>query len=218
MRLLCFVVLAGLAPSEAVAAELSPEETAAGFVSLFDGETLNGWVGAVEGYAVEDGAITCIADKGGNLMSEKDYANFVLKLEFRLPAGGNNGIGLRVPLGQHAATQGMEIQVLDDSSSKYDQLKEYQYHGSIYGVVPAKRGFLKPVGEWNVQEIRCIGKQVTVILNGETIVDADIEAASTPMTLDGHEHPGLRRTTGRIGFLGHGSKVQFRNIRIQEIE
>lgn len=188
------------------------------FVAVFDGQTLTGWVGAVDGYAVEEGAITCIAEKGGNLMSEKEYADFILRLEFKIPPGGNNGIGLRAPLNAHVATQGMEIQVLDDSSEKYANLHEYQYHGSVYGVIPAKRGFLKPAGEWNVQEIRCIGKQVTVILNGETIVDGDIEVASAPMTLDGKEHPGLKRTSGHIGFLGHGSRVQFRNVRIKEIK
>ena len=189
----------------------------AGFVSLFDGESLKGWVGAVDGYAVEDGAITCIADRGGNLMSAKEYADFILRLEFRLPAGGNNGVGLRVPLGGHAATQGMEIQVLDDTAEKYAKLHEYQYCGSVYGVIPAKRGHLNPVGEWNVQEIRCIGSHVTVILNGETIVDGDIIEAGTPETIDGRSHPGLYRTTGHIGFLGHGSRVQFRNVRIKEV-
>jgi hypothetical protein len=188
-----------------------------GFVALFDGQSLTGWIGAVDGYCVEEGLLTCIPEKGGNLMSEKEYSDFILRLEFKLPPGGNNGIGLRVPLGAHAATQGMEIQILDDTAEQYATLHDYQYCGSVYGVIPAKRGFLKPVGEWNSQEIRCLGKEVTIILNGETIVAGNIEAASIPMTLDGKDHPGLKRTSGHIGFLGHGSKVQFRNVRIQEI-
>ncbi len=215
MRALCMAMLLLSYCAPLCVAEVTEQEKAAGYVSLFDGETLKGWVGAVDGYAVEEGAITCIADKGGNLMSAKEYSDFVLRLEFRLPPGGNNGVGLRVPLGGHAATLGMEIQVLDDTAEQYATLQPYQYHGSVYGVIPARRGCLKPVGEWNAQEIRCIGKQVTVILNAETIVDGDIEEASMPMTLDGKAHPGLQRTTGHIGFLGHGSRVQFRNIRIQ---
>ena len=109
------------------------------------------------------------------------------------------------------------MQILDDSSSKYADLKPYQYHGSIYGVVPAKRGHLKPVGQWNQQEVICQGSQVTVKLNGTTIVDADINEAAENGTLDGRPHPGLKRTSGHIGFLGHGSRVAFRNLRIKPL-
>jgi hypothetical protein len=110
----------------------------------------------------------------------------------------------------------MEIQILDNSGSHYGNLKPYQYHGSIYGVVPAKRGFMKPVGEWNSEEIMCKGSHVRVTMNGEVIVDADISKIDKPM--DGHEHPGLKRKKGYIGFLGHGARVEFRNIRIKELQ
>ena len=206
-------------PAAPAAATPAPEAKpdAEGFVSLFNGKDLTGWTGAVAGYTVENGVIACIKEKGGNLMTEKEYADFVLRFKFKLPPGGNNGVGLRAPVSGDAAYKGMEIQVLDDTADVYKNLQPYQYHGSIYGVVPAKRGHLKPVGEWNEQEITARGRQITVKLNGTVIVDADIEKASTPETMDHKPHPGLKNAKGHIGFLGHGSRVEFRNIRIKEL-
>jgi hypothetical protein len=116
-----------------------------------------------------------------------------------------------------AAYAGMELQILDNTAEIHKDLKPYQYHGSIYGVAPAKRGYLKPVGEWNDQEVIADGRRITVKLNGVVIVDADIDEASSPKTMDGRDHPGLKREKGHIGFLGHGSRVEFRNIRIKEL-
>ena len=185
-----------------------------GFVSLFDGKSLAGWQGDVKGYRVENGAIVC---HGGKLYTEKQYSDFIFRFEFRLPPGGNNGIGIRTPLRGDPAYVGMEIQILDDSSPRYKNLKPYQYHGSIYGVVPARRGYLKPVGQWNQEEITCQGTRVTVKLNGVTIVDADIAEFIDNGTPDGRPHPGLRRRRGYIALLGHGSPVAFRNLRIKEL-
>ena len=189
-----------------------------GFVSLFDGKTLDGWQGGKDGYEIVEGAIVCKEKGGGNLYTAKEYADFHLKFEFKLTPGANNGIGIRTPLQGDPAYVGMEIQVLDDSSDKYKGLKEYQHHGSVYGVVPAKTGHLKPVGEWNSEEIILQGKQIKVILNGETIVDADLEKASTPKTIDGQNHPGLKRDKGYIGFCGHGAHVEYRNLRLKELK
>ncbi|MBI3837915.1 MAG: DUF1080 domain-containing protein, partial [Planctomycetia bacterium] len=75
----------------------------------------------------------------------------------------------------------------------------------------------KPVGEWNHEEIIARGRQVTVILNGTTIVDANIDEASKPQTLDDKSHPGLARGEGHIGFLGHGARIEFRNMRVKDI-
>ncbi len=100
---------------------------------------------------------------------------------------------------------------------KYKDLHSYQYHGSIYGVAPAKRGYLKPVGEWNAEEIIARGPKIKVILNGTVITDADITDAREKGTMDGKSHPGLKRDKGHIGFLGHGSIVQFRNIRVKDL-
>lgn len=192
---------------------LSAEE---GFKSLFNGKDLTGWVGSTNGYTVDDGAIMCIPDKGGNLYTKEEYADFHLKFEFKLTPGANNGLGIRAPLKGNAAYQGMELQILDNTARKYAQLKPYQYHGSIYGLVPAERGRLKPVGDWNSQEVICRGRNVRVILNGKTIVDANLDEATKDGTADGREHPGLENEKGHIGFLGHGSKVWFRNLRIKE--
>jgi hypothetical protein len=135
-----------------------------GFVQLFDG-TLNGWKlvdGKGPGYVVENGVLVCLADGGGNLFTEKEYANFVLRFEFRLTPGGNNGIGIRTPLDGRASYLGMEIQILDDEHEKYrGQIKATQYHGSIYDVVPAEHGFKKPTGEWNAEEITADRRHIT---------------------------------------------------------
>jgi HEAT repeat protein len=189
-----------------------------GFVSLFSGEDLTGWVGDKKGYGVEDGKIVVFpARGGGNLYTEKEYSDFLLRFEFKLTPGANNGLGIRAPLEGDAAYAGMELQILDNSAEKYKDLKPYQFHGSIYGVVPAKKGHMKPVGEWNEQEVIADGRRITVKLNGVVIVDADINEASMPNTMDGRDHPGLKREKGHIGFLGHGSRVEFRNIRIKEL-
>ncbi len=216
MMLLC---VGGLIASGASAADTAAADAdalplgrpdAEGYLSLFNGKDLDGWVGSVNGYAAEDGAIVC--RKGGNLYTAAAYADFILRFEFQLSAGANNGLAIRAPLKGNAAYVGMELQVLDNTAEKYAKLRPYQFHGSIYGVVPAKRGHLKPVGEWNVQEVRAIGRKITVILNGVTIVDADLEAIGPVKG-----HPGLENKSGHIGFLGHGSRVAFRKLRIKPI-
>jgi len=115
----------------------------------------------------------------------------------------------------------MELQILDDPHPRYARLQPYQYHGSIYGVVPAKRGHLKPAGEWNAQEVTADGTKIKVVLNGTTIVDADLQPFIDGQDTADHKgvkgHPGLKRETGRIGFMGHGTRVEFRNIRIKEL-
>jgi len=191
-----------------------------GFVGLFDGKTLEGWMGATKGYAVEDGAIVCLTGKGGggNLFTAKEYSNFVLRFEFQLTAGANNGLAIRTPLQGNAAYAGMELQVLDNSAEKWAKLKDYMYHASVYGVAPAKRGHLKPIGEWNTQEVTCNGRRMKVVLNGTVILDVDLDEVSANGTLDKRPHPGLKRTTGHIGFVGFGSRVAYRDLRIKELQ
>lgn len=200
--------------------KLSAEEQAGGFEVLFDGTNLDEWTGNTTAYRVsEEGtlAIYPTEGSGGNLYTKEEFADFVYRFEFRLTPGANNGIGIRAPMEGDAAYHGMEIQVLDNEADMYKNLAEYQYHGSVYGVIPAKRGFLKPVGEWNSQEIWIKGNKIKVTLNGTVIVDGDLADASKNGTLDKKEHPGLKRTTGHIAFLGHGSEVHFRNIRVKRL-
>jgi hypothetical protein len=194
-------------------AGVAPEEAKEGFIGLFDGQTLNGWQGATDGYTVEDGAMVC--KPGGNLYTAKQYANFVLRFEFRLPPAGNNGVGIRTPIEGDAAYVGMEIQILDDDFPDYKDLKPYQTHGSIYGVVPAKQGFLKPAGQWNREEIVADGSRVKVTLNGTVITETDLNTIHE--TPDGQPHPGLHNAKGHIGWLGHGHPVAFRDVRIKEL-
>ena len=195
-----------------------PAPAEPGFTTLFNGKDLAGWK-LVEpegrGYIVENGLLECPADGGGNLFTEKEYANFVFRFEFKLEEGSNNGIGIRAPYEGDAAYQGMEIQILDNDAPIYrGKLRPAQYHGSIYDVVPAKTGFLKPTGEWNEEEITARGRQITVKLNGHTIVDANLDSVTDPAVLK--KHPGLARTTGHVGFLGHGpARVWFRNVRVK---
>ncbi len=209
-----FSVLACLALS----ASLLAEDKEQGFKPLFNGQNLDGWQGAVNGYLVEDGAIVCDPKKGGLLYTKDEYGDFHLKFEFKLTPGANNGLGIRTPISGNPAYVGMELQILDNKAPQYKGIQPYQRHGSIYGVVPATKEALKPAGEWNQQEVIAKGKQIKVILNGETIVDANIEEASKNGTIDGNSHPGLERDKGYICFCGHGSRVEFRNLRIKELQ
>ena len=206
-------------PRDTAVPELAGAEAGDGFTPLFNGRDLEGWTGDTKGYAAEDGKIVIRPElASGNLYTAREYEDFVLRFEFKLFPAANNGLGVRAPLEGNAAYAGMEIQILEDGSPAYWGLRPYQYHGSIYGVVPARRGFLRPPGEWNAEEVTVKGRRVTVSVNGATVVDADLDAASAGETIDGRDHPGLRRESGRIGFLGHGSLVEFRNIRIKELK
>lgn len=192
-----------------------------GFTSLFDGQTLDGWklVGAQGGgYGVTNGVIYCARGGGGNLLTEKEYADFVLRFEFKLEDGSNNGVGIRAPLDGDAAYAGMEIQILEEGAAlrgKWGKLREEQYHGSVYDLIAAKRGALKPPGEWNTEEITARGRHIKVVVNGQTILDADLNSVTDPEKL--LKHPGLFRERGHIGFLGHNDYLEVRNIRIKEL-
>ncbi len=187
------------------------------FVPLFNGRDLTGWQlvrGKGPGYVVDNGVLVCPADGGGNLFTDREFANFVLRFEFKLEENSNNGVGIRAPLEGDAAYQGIEIQILDDYGPQYKgKLKPWQYHGSVYEIAPAKQGFLKPIGQWNREEIVADGRRIKVKLNGTWIVDTNLDDVKDPDLLK--RHPGVSRTSGYIGFLGHGTRVEFRNIRIR---
>ncbi len=193
-------------------------EDESGFESLFDGKTLDGWqlVGKQgEGYVVKDGVIVCPATGGGNLFTNKEYSDFILRFEYRVSPGGNNGIGLRSASEGNPAFDAMESQVLDDYAPQYAKLLPGQYHGSIYKVFAAKRSTPKKAGEWNTEEIVCDGPHIKVTVNGQVTVEGNINDVKDEAILK--EHPGLKRTTGHIGFLGHGTLVEFRNIRVKTL-
>jgi Domain of Unknown Function (DUF1080) len=188
-----------------------------GFKPIFNGNDLSGWSGEVEAFHVVDGAIECKPSRHANLLTDETYDNFIARLEFKLPPGGNNGLAIRAPADvDQAAYKAIESQVLDDSASQYHDLQEWQFHGSLYGLAPAIRGYLRPVGEWNYQETIVDGENIRIRLNGYEILNADL-AAVREKPLDGEAHPGAFRTSGHFGFCGHGDPVAFRNIRVKRL-
>ena len=200
--------------------KLTAEEQKEGYKILLDGTNMFEWTGNLVDYSLEDGCIVLNPGRGsgGNLYTKNEYGNFVIRFEFLLSPAANNGLGIRTPMEGDAAYQGMELQILDSEHPVYANLQEYQYHGSVYGIIPAKRGFLKPVDEWNYQEVIANGDNIKITLNGEVILDGNIREAVKNGTPDKREHPGLFNKTGHIAFLGHGSIVKFRNIRIRELK
>lgn len=192
-------------------ATLSTAQEKESFRLLFNGKDLTGWKG--EGYAVENGAIVCLPNKGRNLMTEATFSSYILDFDFKLEPGTNNGLGIHYPGHGDGAYTGMELQILDNSAEKYKDLKDYQFHGSMYTLAAAKKEGLKPQGEWNNQRVSVLGSEMKVVLNGTGILTADLDelAAKHP------KHEGVRRRSGHIAFLGHGDKASFRNINILEV-
>ena len=177
-------------------------------VSLFNGKDLAGWKNA--NYVVEDGVLVC---KGGNLVTEKQYTNYIFEFDFLLPPGGNNGLGIHYPGSGDAAYSGMELQILDNSHPRYAKLKDYQFHGSLYTLQAAKRGHLNPVGEWNHEKVTVDGPLVKVELNGVVILDANLDELNKQKP----KHKGSQRRSGHLCFCGHGAPVKFKNITIKEL-
>jgi hypothetical protein len=190
---------------------------AEGFEAVFNGRDLTGWEGATSEYEVVDGAITCQPHKGGNLFTAREYGDFVARLEFRLPPAGNNGLAIRFPGTGNPAYDGMtELQVLDTEHPVYAKLDPRQAHGSAYGMLAAHRGYLRPTGQWNFQEVTVQGSRIRVELNGTVILDGDV--ATVTEFMDDREHPGLGLAKGHLGFAGHGDAVRFRNIRVKSLD
>jgi hypothetical protein len=192
---------------------------AKGFVSLFDGKTLDGWTNVIKfgpPYYVTNGVIACPANAGNDLVTEKAFSDFILRMDFKLTPGANNGVGIRTPLEKSDLTySGNEIQILDDDDPQYINLEPGQYCGSLYKVFAAKRGALKKLGEWNHYEITVVGRHFKVVLNRKTIVDGDVNDVTNAEVL--RKHPGMLRDRGHIALLGHSSYVEFRNIAIKEL-
>lgn len=199
--------------------QLSTEEEREGYRVLFDGTNMHQWTGNTVDYIIEDGSISMHPTSrfGGNLYTKDEFGDFIYRFEFQMTPGANNGVGIRTPMEGDAAYVGMEIQVLDHDAPIYNDITPLQVHGSVYGIIGADRISQKPIGEWNYEEIRAVGDHITVTLNGVVILDGNIRDAVLNGTPDGLDHPGLFNTKGHIAFLGHGSPVKFRNIRIREI-
>lgn len=204
-------------PAEEAIRKLRGDDAAEGFTSLFNGRDLEGWQGAVDDYEVHHGVLRCKAGKGGVLFTKDEYADFVARVEFKLPPGGNNGLAIRYPGKGRASYDAMcELQILDDDAEKYSKLDPRQYHGSVYGMVAPHRGYLRPVGEWNYQQVTVRGPRITVELNGTVIVDADVSQVTE--FKDNSPHPGKDLKKGYFGFAGHSDPVEFRNVAIKKLD
>jgi hypothetical protein len=193
------------------------ERAGAGAESVFNGEDFTGWSGPTENYQIVGGALMCRPDQGGTIYTDAEYGNFTACLEFRLPGGGNNGLAIRYPGDGDTAYVGMcELQVLDNTAAIYAKLDERQYHGSAYGMVAAERGYLRPTGQWNFQQVTVQGSRITVELNGSVILDTDL--AEVTQFMADKPHPGKDRTSGHFGFAGHGDPVEFRAVKIRRLD
>lgn len=189
-----------------------------GFQKVFNGQDFTGWSGPVKEYEIKNGAICCQAGKGGTIFTEKQYTDFSARLEFKLPPGGNNGLAIRYPGKGDTAYEGMcELQVLDDNYEKAtgQKIDARQVHGSAYGMVGAQRGYQRPIGEWNFEEVTVTGSKIKVELNGTVILDCDL--ANVKEFMANSAHPGKDRTKGHFGFAGHNDPVCFRNISIKDL-
>ena len=204
--------------AEEANAALAAGEEQEEFERLDNGKDLSNWQGATDNYEVVDGTIVCKQGKGGDLLSKEEYGDMILRFEFKLPPAGNNGIALRTPLGGHSAKDGLEIQVIDTDGYEAKTgkaLQPYQVHGSIYHVIGAKRGFLRPAGEWNFEEIEVRGNRIQVTLNGTKILDANLDDFDYSGVKT--KPAGVERRTGLIGFAGHSDPVAFRNFRVKRL-
>ena len=217
--------------ARSIITELSEEEKAEGFELLFNGKDMSAWTGNLDAYQPVNGEMYVTASYGstGNLYTKKEYADFVFRFEFCFDREGvNNGVGIRTPMGVDAAYEGMEIQVLHHDAPIYAGLREYQVHGSVYGIIPAKRIKWGPLGEWHTEEIRIKGDDIKVTVDGEVILEGNIRKACkghnvapdggrNPYTVDHLNHPGLFNKKGHIGFLGHGQGIKYRHVRVKEL-
>ncbi len=186
--------------------------TELGHEALFDGKSLKGWEGATGEaeacWEVKDGTLVCTGKRGPWLRSLKQYADFNLRLEYRLKPAGNSGVFVRVAKrGAHRrAGDGIEVQILDDNHKKYADIAPYQFCGSLYGIAPARHHVSRPAGRWNTLEIDCRGSSYRITHNGAVIVDATAEAL-----------PKLseRRKRGFVGLQNHSEEVHFRHLRVE---
>lgn len=196
--------------------EILASTNSSGYESIFNGSDLAGWTGATDSYHAEHGAIVCREGTGGVLFTEKEYTDFIARHEFKLPPGGNNGLAIRYLEEGNAHLKGMcEIEILDDDHEKYAQLDPRQFHGSVYGLVAPHRGYLRPAGEWNFQQVTVRGSNIKIELNGTTIVDADVSKITE--SKDGELYENIGRKSGHFGFAGHNDPVAFRNISMKEL-
>lgn len=188
------------------------------FIPLFNGKDLEGWQMKnarptdQDKWTFKDGVLIGQAGSGW-IGTKKMYGDFVLKVEWKVPKNGNSGVFLRVPdveSKNSPSALGMEVQILDDHGPAYKgKLKDWQYSGSLYTFQARSKDVFKGAGEWNAYEITCLGDRVTVVYNGEKVVDADMKD---------NAELNKRPRRGFIGLQNHGTGVEFRNVVLKSLE
>ena len=223
-RVLMMAALAGLVFTHGAWTEKSFAESGQGdFVSLFNGENLEGWTAYHDSgeevpleqssWNVEDGAIHC-SGKGPDywLVPNGKLGDFVLRLEFKLTTDANSGVFLRAPETGAPAWKGFEIQVIDDVG--YEPNKHST--GSIYDVLSPMRNMSHPIGEWNSMEITCKGTKVKVVHNGATVIWIDFAELTEPIGKFDFPYSKIPKE-GYIGVQNHGGEVWYRNVEIKKL-
>ncbi|MES2792152.1 MAG: family 16 glycoside hydrolase [Planctomycetota bacterium] len=215
--LTCSLVFAFMS---SIPAKDEPKTEAPLFHKIYNGTNLDGWEvfqGELAAWQAEGDSLSCVKDGGGWLRTKKVYSDFVLRLEYKIPAGGNSGVGIRVPAEGNVHSAGMEIQLLDDDAPGHKDLKAAQYTGSIYYQAPAKRGASKAPGEWNKFEITCAGHHVKIVLNDQVINDVQLNEFTKAESPKDYTPLADRPQLGSIALQSHGSRVDFRNIEVAEL-
>ena len=198
-------------------------ESEAGWKLLFDGETLQGWRGYDSkelpvGWSVEEGLLH-FSNGRGDLVTNEEFSDFELSLEWRVSGGGNSGIFYLAALGyEQIYMSAPEMQVLDDAAHQ-DGGDALTSAGAAYGLYPAPRGVVRPAGEWNAARIRVENEHVEHWLNGQKIVDYVIGSPDWQERVSNSKFsdwPGYGKArSGHIGLQDHGDEVWFRDIKIR---
>jgi hypothetical protein len=223
MKMLGWIGFVVLAPA-AVAAQ--PAER--GFVSLFNGKDLSGWKTAPGSrWVVEDGTLT-LKDRSDAqehnleyLWTEKSYGNFVLELEFKIPERANSGIFLRTADLKDPVYTGIEVQVCNSYGRK--ELSRGGTAGAIYDCLAPTKNAVKKPGQWNRCRITCRDNKILVVLNGQPVIDMDLDRWTQPhQNRDGTKNKFPRALKdfarqGHVGLQDHGLPVWYRNIRIKPL-
>ena len=205
---------------------LTAAERAAGWQLLFDGNSLEGWRGynsefMPTGWSVENGMLTRTGP-GGDIITEQQFGDFELYLEWLVGPGGNSGVLVRAVEGQEEVYHGApEMQLLDDAGHP-DGRSPLTSAGSNYGLHGAPRGIVKPAREWNTSRIVVVNNQVEHWLNGDKVVEYELGSADWLRRVANSKFaqwPAYGRASrGHIGIQDHGDRVSFRNLKVREIK
>ena len=205
---------------------LTEKEKQDGWRLLFDGSTTNGWRGfkknsVPDGWKVVDGAIARVGE-AGDLITNDEFGNFELALQWKIAPGGNSGIMYRVTEDADATYEtGPEMQVLDDAGHP-DGKSRLTAAGSCFGLYPSPAGLLKPVGQWNSVRIIVNGNHVEHWLNGTKAVEYELGSPDWQAKVKASKFaqwPGYGLATrGHVAIQDHGDRVAYRGIKVRVLK